>query len=80
MSCLINSNFSNFNKCEIFVDEFNHMDFESEFDSNKIKYKFIGNPINKFCGYGFNYADGILIPIDNPDKKLRLFDGKITSE
>jgi hypothetical protein len=69
----------NFDKCEIFVDEFNRMDFESEFDSNKIKYKFIGNPINKFHGYGFNYADGILIPIDNPDIKLRLFDGKITA-
>jgi hypothetical protein len=55
------------------------MDFESEFDSNKIKYKFIGNPINKYHGYEFNYADSILIPIDNPDIKLRLFYRKITA-
>lgn len=44
----------------------------------KIKYIFIGTPINKFHEYGFNYCNGILIPIEKPDIKLRLINGCIT--
>ena len=69
----------NFEKCEIFVDELNRMEFEPYYDSSKIKYIFIGNPINKFHSHGFKYADGILIPIDNTKIKLKLRDGNITS-
>jgi hypothetical protein len=68
----------NFEKCEIFVDELNHMEFEPYYDSSKIKYLFIGNPINKFHDHGFNYADGILILIDNTKVKFKLKDGNVT--
>lgn len=68
----------NFEECEIYVDENNNMDFESNYNSEKIKYKFIGNPTNKFHKSGFNYAEGILIPIANFNIKFRLKNGNIT--
>ncbi len=68
----------NFENCEIFMDEFNYMDFESEYNSSKIKYKFIGNPKNELYKYGFNYATGILIPVDKPNIKFKLVRGFIT--
>lgn len=69
---------NNFKECEIYVDEFNYMDFESNYNKDKIKYKFIGNPTNKFNKYGFDYADGILLPIDNTNIKLKLINGIMT--
>lgn len=70
---------NNFENCEIYVDENNHMDFEQDYDNTKVQYKFIGNPTNKFMGYGFDYADGILISIENPEIKLKLKNGFVTS-
>jgi len=55
------------------------MDFEEEFNMNKIKYKFIGIFINGFYKYEYKNANGILISIENPKLKYKLSNGIIKS-
>ncbi len=70
--CLVNDLINEF---EIYIDENNNMDFESEYDSTKKKFKFYGNPSNKYYKYGYDYANGLLILLSNHELKFILKNG-----
>ena len=69
---------ANFLNYEIPVDVSQRMDFESGFDNTKIKYIFVGEPINKFHQSGFEYSNGILTCVNNHKKKFKLTNGIVS--